>query len=270
MRAPALLVCSVDVDPFDKSPGLSSDWIAAMSRKMVRAWTVGLSSFVRSSAHVTASSDKHTPINTGVMLLKPSLNVFERGLRVIQRRVFDTRQGFDLIGTPQEALRHLVASGALWSNINRTQMLARNDWKFIGGHGDQGLFVYLFLVLSNASRPFFAYPKGKLERKQKNLGTMKVYHFSAGAKPWRGPSRCPAYFQFMEHNNESLASGINAAVDDIGAAFCWRLFRMKRRCLAHRPAPDPPTCTWCRKKKLANFCGRKQHSSCDGTTVLVF
>ena len=171
MRAPALLVCSVDVDPFDKSPGLSSDWIAAMSRKMVRAWTVGLSSFVRSSAHVTASSDKHTPINTGVMLLKPSLNVFERGLRVLQRRVFDTRQGFDLIGTPQEALRHLVASGALWSNINRTQMLARNDWKFIGGHGDQGLFVYLFLVLSNASRPFFAYPKGVLERKQKNLGT---------------------------------------------------------------------------------------------------
>ena len=227
---------------------------------MQRAWTHGFKSFLDSQLQLIASSDIASPINTAVMLLKPNLSIFEEGLRVLQRKRFDPLLGFDRVGAPQSALVHL--RGTLeWQRINRTTMLRKNDWNFVGGHACQGLFVYLFLVRSEASLPFFAFPKNLTFRTSHNVGTMRLRHFGAGTKPWRPSVRCRVYFNFMNHADAQV---------DQHDAYCWRLFRQKRACLDRQL--ERAACAECRRARHVTLsCGaaKSKAEACKGTEVLV-
>eukprot|EP00900_Chrysochromulina_parva_P008527 jgi/Chrpa1/17676/Chrysochromulina_OHIO_Genome00025986-RA len=205
-----------------------------MGRDIEQAWTKSFTIFLNSTVRLLASADQHSPINTGVMLLKPSLSIFEQAVRVLRRRRFDPLLGFDWVGRPRDALRHLRVMEE-WDIINRTTMMRENDWNFVGGHACQGLFVYLFLVRSEVHSPVFAFPKNRTFRHEHNLGAMRARHFNAGHKPWKANVRCPTYFKFLEH------ADVDAGQED---HFCWQLFRRKNRCLQERL--NRATCAECR------------------------
>ena len=254
----AILFTDVDVDPFLLSGGRPPTARTVLGRDMERAWRDSFQRFLSSPARLLASADYHSPINTGVMLLKPNLAVYDEGVSVLSRGRFDPLLGFDWVGRPRDALAHLHDTSA-WDRINRTGMLRKNDWNFVGGHACQGLFVYLFLVRSDASMKHFAFPKNLTFRLEHNLGTMRVRHFHSGFKPWRGPVRCPLYFDFFKHSDAHAGHERDA--------FCWPLLQQKHHCLSKELSR--PACAECRKMKYATTCGGKKEQ-CRGSEVLVY
>ena len=157
-----------------------------------------------SGSSLVASADYHSPINTGVMLLRPSERMYQLGLRVLRRNDFDPTLGFDRAGRPSEALAALRAHATpqLWREVAATRMLWQDRWTFVGGHACQGLFVHVFLVLpwsgkaltadaadvgNGPERPrqaplWFHYPRNISERREDGLGTHHVHHFRAQGK----------------------------------------------------------------------------------------
>ena len=208
---------------------------------------------------LVTAPDFHSPINTAVMLLKPSLSIFERGLAVLTRARFDRVRGFDLIGRPRDVLAHLNTT-ALWTEVSRTRMVVHNDWNFVGGHACQGLFVYLFLIElgRDPGRLPMRFPHGYAARRQLHLGTLRAHHFRGHHKPWRAGARCPDYFRFLEH----------ASAPNQTQSACWRMLWEKRRCL--EPKLSSAACMQCRAKRLASLCGTNSRRDCTGTGVLVF
>ena len=259
----AILFTDVDADPFLPSTGRPPTARMKVGhrdnkyREMERAWTRSLGRFLYSPKQLIASSDWSSPINTGVMLLKPRLSTFDEGVSVLRRGQFHPLFGFDRVGRPREALAHLTRE-VVWPGIMRTNMFRKNDWNFIGGHADQGLFVYLFLVRNGARR--FEFPRNVSFRKQHNLSTMKIHHFHSGTKPWRRHARCPMYLSFMNHADARPTSHKKE--------FCWRLLTEKFYCLRDGLTTD--ACRECRRSRQASLCDGRKKLLCEGTEVVVF
>ena len=249
-----------------------------------RSWTEALQAFLQSDTRMIASADIHSPINTGAMLFKPSKEAYLQGLRALRRRRFNSALGFDHVGMPHEVL-HLQALPQLSQVIiNRSWMVRRNNWDFVGGHACQGLFVYIYLVLlSPQSAATFKYPDqffaehgdvynatgplggkgGSLHRLPTTLpmAMWRVHHFFSGAKPWRSVSRCSSYFDFMSDGDALFHSSA-----------CWKMMKEKRDCLA--PRISPMLCASCRQRGLkTNGCTDKRpatRESCPGRSTLLF
>ena len=100
----AILVLDLDIDMFLSSrgrPPLHGHQASVLKHTL----TTLLNLFIRSNASLVATPDFHSPINTGVMLLKPSRGVYEMGLSTLSSGTFDTLLGFDGVGRPSDALR---------------------------------------------------------------------------------------------------------------------------------------------------------------------
>ena len=89
--------------------------------------------------------DHSSPINAGLMLVRPSLRMYEEGMRVLRRRSFNETHGWDLVGRPSEAVP--AADDAWKLSPGHLEMLNRDSWRFVHGGLDQGFFFYLFRVL---------------------------------------------------------------------------------------------------------------------------
>ena len=63
---------------------------------LARAWTRAAHALLRSEALLVADPDSQAPLNTGWMLLRPSGELFEDGIRVIERCRFNRSVGWDL------------------------------------------------------------------------------------------------------------------------------------------------------------------------------
>lgn len=262
-----IIFTDVDVDFFLSTSGMPPPIASARGRQLQKTLTDDLNLFVNNgSLELLASSDVHSPINTGVMVLKPSEVVYERGLRVLQRARFDRALGFDMIGRPQHALSHLKQS-EYWPYLERTRMLTQNDWNFVGGHACQGLFVHVFLAMSRRTALTFAYPKLFLkasERRRRHSGFVKLMHFAGGLKPWRAGAlaTCPPFFAFIRNIMPSCCSPSQRNVSI--RAHCWGMLIDKQRCL--RPGLDTKECLRCRTHHMrytGRSCAAPVHR-CDG------
>ena len=344
----AILFTDADVDFWLGSGGRPPRARTRAGRMLERAWTTTLDRFLNSSAELVASSDFHSPINTGVMLLRPSSATYARASAVLARRQFDRVGGFDGAGSPRAALAHLNGT-SLWYNVAKTVALKVDDWNFVGGHACQGLFVHVFLVQPRASdhpwhrprpqaracaageffdegtgacasKPWpefvscaeeerrgecafnpqvqrhcavtcaavssmaFRFPAGLHERRRTKMAHHKVHHFSGGAKPWRGPSRCAKYFEFLRDEEGVGDGGAHGS-----AAGCIRSLRQKRDCL--QPGLSADACRACRRQKLAHYANtsaimrsstreytcmttvprnKGKNPACTGTSVMIF
>ena len=217
----AIFFTDVDVDLYPAFGGLPPNLArgtrrgpSRAARELIAAWTRGLLAFVGSGSSLVASADYHSPINTGVMLLRPSERMYQLGLRVLRRNDFDPTLGFDRAGRPSEALAALRAHATpqLWREVAATRMLWQDRWTFVGGHACQGLFVHVFLVLpwagatgtgrsgkahaantdadadaASQAGPHeatlrFHFPRNISERREDGLGTHHVHHFRAQGK----------------------------------------------------------------------------------------
>jgi hypothetical protein len=129
-------------------------------------------------------------------------------------------------------------------------------WDVVCGDGDQGLFVYVFLVLLRGRT--FAYPVRD--------PAFRVHHFYALHKPWGKKTRCLEYYRFMR-SDAFLTDGRSLA-DPARRSHCLRKLDEKRGCLEASELPystqrdelcrtctrngQKHTCPQRRRKLLAN------------------
>lgn len=159
-----------------------------------RAWSRALARLQASTALLVADPDGLAPLNTGFMLLKPSASLFEEGLQVLERCVYNRTLGWDHVGRPstlgvkplQLPSLKLVDSadpvattaaeyGQNMMRLRRTRAYAGDSWDFTSSDCDQGLFFYMLYV---------KHRKGAFGRPGR-LPVVEGRHWWASYKPWR-------------------------------------------------------------------------------------
>ena len=251
----AILVLDLDIDMFLSSrgrPPLHGHQASVLKHTL----TTLLNLFIRSNASLVATPDFHSPINTGVMLLKPSRGVYEMGLSTLSNGTFDRLLGFDGVGRPSDALRlSWAAMGAEKTRLlNRTVMSRSNRWEFVAATGDQGLFVYIYLVRQRglAFEPS-SHPTRWLKRGDVTSGRVlqswRVNHFFGGHKPWRGTARCRDYFTFLDEPSFVKTES------SLWGTTCHSLLLAKAVCLRKNMSHEQ--CSWCRSRHQKSTCAMK-------------
>jgi hypothetical protein len=282
----AVFYTDADVDLLAHSWQLKSH--ARFMTVLNETWTTGLREFLAETrVRMVASPDFHSPINTGVLLVKPSLAVFEQGVGLLERGRFDRNLGFAQdgrahIGRPRHALAHLERTApSMWADIRKTVMVKANDWSFVGGHACQGLFVYCFLANGSPqdlSQPIsgpgsttqlsIRFPRPTIARRAANQsGMMRVHHFVGSAKPWRGGARsvCKGYFSghWQQAINDALAATAARRNDSVASAAgsCCRVLAERQRCVARRSLSESE-CRYCRRNHA-----RYKRPDCTGGAI---
>lgn len=136
-----------------------------------------LPQFEASHFQLMATPDHESPINGGIMVIKPSSEYYEEGMRAIRSHKFNATHGWEWVGPPKQFVpkpKHLSTNA----------MFRKNTWDFVGGNADQGLFTYIFMIRHNSYSPTY--------------DGMHVRHFWANTKPWV-VLRCKAYFNFLKY-----------------------------------------------------------------------
>ncbi len=151
-----------------------------------------------SPCQLRATPDHSSPINDGVMLFKPSTDVYEEALALMQRGDFSLREGFDQVGRVREVIRR-PAHG-----VNKSKAYRLDTWDFVCSGGSQGIFSHLYMVRRPAGA--FCTPTDWYVR---------VRHYWAGDKPWNWRG-CASYFEFDR-------GGSN--VSKSGPAYCAKWFK---------------------------------------------
>lgn len=178
-----IFLTDVDVDIFAGGLGArqsaaTRSWEAAARR----AWSEGVEQLLASHIELVASADHESPVNTGVLLIRPRLATHRRGVAALSSLRFNYTHGFEGRGTPCEVLapRTIQQSRGSWA-------VRRCSWNFVGGNSDQGLFTYVYGGL----RGTLAFAGLK--------GYSVVHHWSI-FKPWLMQSRrwCLHWFDFLD------------------------------------------------------------------------
>ena len=248
----AIFMVDLDVDMFLQSAGrppADSMRAPGLRQSLVERYQ----NFLRSKTTLVASADFHTPINTGIMMLKPSTSTYERGLHTLEVGSFDFHNGFDEVGPPQQAFPWLQMPLNKSLMFNKSRMARRNTWNFVGGSGDQGLFVYEFLVRQRAVA--FEYSGrgtfGDDGYGQHGRGGWVMNHFYSGFKPWRVTMRCAKYFDFLR---EPAFVGVEGTQ-------CHAILMAKASCLRPVKEMSIAACKGCARLGHYATCS-KNHSWC--------
>ena len=184
-----LLYLDMDVDAF---PHTEQGWQIKKSN-----WQQSIEAFMASDALFSGSPDHSSPVNTGVFLVKPREWLFRAAVRCLRSCWWEPKLGFDSVGAPQNIsnnvplLRRLAAgfappdaTGSGWfrsarptkvtyrqawvaDTLRRSEFYKQNNWLFVGGNLDQGLFFYLV---------YLRYGVGTWNAKLSN-SKMYVHHF---------------------------------------------------------------------------------------------
>ena len=160
------------------------------------AWAQGVSAFGRSAVQLVGTGDGQVPVNTGVMLLKPSLEAYQIGLLALLSGRFSSARGWDNAGSPRQLLPEQTRS-----DYGYTRLVRENTWDVVCGNADQGLFTYVFLARLHAYRTSEYCPlASKLHDSRGKCPEcpVPIWHFWGGDKPWwLHYTRCPEYFAFL-------------------------------------------------------------------------
>lgn len=150
-RLVVFLDLDIDLLPHDPTAGaklfarpLASSTPPAMVAEMAADWLSLLSCVGARNESLFTAGDHSAPINTGLMLLKPSMSLYRAGLAVLRRASFNRSHGWGLVGRPSQVVppnddAWRVRPGGL-------RMLDRDSWDFVHGGLDQGLFYHMFRV----------------------------------------------------------------------------------------------------------------------------
>ena len=166
----------------------------------------------RAGLKFIGASDGSSPVNTGLMLLLPSLRLYREGLRVLASCPLNVSHGWGLVGPPRallEAPRYLkqryvspAAGGAttlrprvdeayFWfTHINTTGAMTNNWWRYVAAAEDQGFFWYMMFLRHDFGAYFnpdaSQLPGNGPRRKQPAHWAFHYFGTVAGAKAWNG------------------------------------------------------------------------------------
>jgi len=138
-----------------------------------------------------ATPDHMAPVNTGIMLLKPSMSMYREGLALLRTRVFDLETGFNGTGRPMVALNGTVTGKRAQPLVKKARGYWKDTWDFVCGDGDQGLFTAMYM----ARHQQFCVPKYWDKE-------LRVHHWWGDQKPWYHPITCAPYFRFLEPHGD--------------------------------------------------------------------
>ena len=147
------------------------DAVAARWAAMAPAAAAAAGGGVAAHVRLIASADHESPVNAGLMLLRPSRAVYRDGLGVMARCRFNGSHGWELLGPPRTCcmLRPIFADGQRLpsvpargcvddlgcSNDPRTSAAhVRDRHDYIGADIDQGFFWHMFYVRHDAGAYF--------------------------------------------------------------------------------------------------------------------
>ena len=156
-----------------------------------------------------------------------------RGLRVLERG-FDRRHGWEGAGAPRQLLRLDNLPAAVAARMNTAEMLRCNCWDSVGAAGDQGFFIYNYLVLHEAKTFAAAGPYTPWASQWPLSQRWVVHHFFYAHKPWAPWARCPEYFDFL-----------GARGDGAQTSRCHAILAEKKRCLGRQGPHTEATCKAC-------------------------
>ena len=199
-------------------------------------WGFTLHRFRHSRSRLLGTADFASPFNAAAFLLRPSLALYESGAATLLTARFNVTHGFNLSGPPVRLLHPLDAR-----RFRIVDAVRSNHWDFVGGHADQGLFTYIFLMREvpryNRSTHLGLY---ELTRhcpfltpactRSPSICPIPVTHFWGAAKPWEG-LRCPRYFQQFADLNASLEA---TSQETPARTHCFAHLRRAREELAQR------------------------------------
>lgn len=159
----SVLFTDVDVDLEDSSVEISNVY----KNKILKHWK----NFEISKCALKANSDHESPVNTGAFLLKPSLEIYKKGLQALHH-TFSLRYGYNMSGT----------------------LPYKKNWKFLDAASDQGLFSHVYIQHFSS---LCSYSKKSIRSR----------HFWGPYKPWKW-NDCAPYFKFLHNTNKSYCSSI--------------------------------------------------------------
>ena len=109
--------------------------------------------------HSLAHADHAAPLNTGLVLLRPSKALYDEGIDVLRRCSFNKSHGWDLVGRPRSLNlqpRHLDGTPAtdvgLGNDPTGNRAYARDDWEFVAAELDQGFMWFMLYIRSDSGR----------------------------------------------------------------------------------------------------------------------
>ena len=208
----AILLTDNDVDLVPAYDWQGSDAVGEANRsyylgtfeRHLQEWPKVVRRFLYGThVQLIATLDGDTPINAGLLLLKPSRRVFDMACRVLSSRQFNTTHGFEGAGPPSALLDPVARR-----RFRLTRMMNLDTWDFTGGNVDQGMLTYLYTMRMRkaydlslhcpftgsalcGSRPVPGSRSGV-------VCPISVRHLWGGAKPWQLRYTCPAYFHFLD------------------------------------------------------------------------
>lgn len=103
---------------------------------------------------MVSSADHDSPLNAGIMLIRPSTDLFAAGLRVIGRCRYNRTHGWELVGPPSTLplrFRHTDGSPVekdVADHPATTLAFKQDSWHFAGADYDQGLCACLLRLRS--------------------------------------------------------------------------------------------------------------------------
>jgi hypothetical protein len=206
-RSPAVLYLDNDVDAGWYAPR-SATHRARLRQRIARFST-------EQACQLCGSADHSSPLNTGVMLLKPSAELYEDGLSLLRTHRWSRKAGFNSTGSLQSVLNATISR--LDSMSSRELMNSygyrQDSWSFVCGDADQGLFTTMYMARhARYCSVFEAKP------------SLWVQHFWASTKPWHDPPSCARYFDFLEGPD---ADGAPSPHDLQQGTPCTRYLRVK-------------------------------------------
>ena len=233
----AILCVDLDVDLFLYTGGVPPAAGTVEAEVLEHAVTAALGAFLNDTQiELVARADFHSPINLGVVWLKPSKATHDLGMRVLEAGTFDPELGWERVGSPRRAValdrlppavRHRVRADFLAS---RTIMLRDDSWKFVSAEGDQGLFAYVYLVLKGAQTLSSSGDAAPWGRGWPLGQRWIVHHLFYAHKPWAPWARCGPYFDFLSQPGVELDERTT----------CAAILAEKRRCLARNIGASLP------------------------------
>lgn len=164
------------------------DWhgnASALAQAQARVWAEEVPRFLASSERLLASLDGSGLINGGLVVLRPSAELYEEGIALLRTNAFSPQTGFNRSGKPSALISRalLDARDPLNASISMrsSHAMRHDDWTFVGAAADQGLLPLVFAARHASLR----------------LTTRADYtlsHFYGRRKPWSKMPSCPPYY----------------------------------------------------------------------------
>ena len=144
------------------------------------AWRHALLGLLRAPhARLLSDPDARSPLNAGLLLVRPSTQLYEEGLAALRRCSYNRSHGWDLVGAPGSLGIVPTRLGGAPAQLAASDARLR-DWRFVAADQDQGLIFYMLYVRQPQLGAHGAGGYGAAQR----AGLPLSRHWWAGFKPF--------------------------------------------------------------------------------------